>query len=80
MIPVDLNSALENSKKSIQQYREALELDPDFKEAGENMETGRLLMKSIMEKMESEKNQSPDKHQNQDKKQDQEKDTGDKKQ
>ena len=76
----DLNGALENSKKSIQNYRQALELDPDFKEAAENMEMGRLLMTSIMEKMENEKNQSQDKHQNQnqDKEQGREKGTEDK--
>jgi len=76
----DLNGALENSKKSIQHYRQALELDADFKEAAENMETGRLLMKSIMEKMENEKNQSRNKNQsqNQDKEQDREKGAEDK--
>jgi Ca-activated chloride channel family protein len=76
----DLNGALENSKKSIQNYRQALELEPGFKEAAENMETGRLLMKSIMEKMENEKKRSQDKNQNQnqDKEQDPEKGAADK--
>ena len=63
LIPSDLSGALENCKKSIKNYQEALELDPDFEEAAENMETGRLMMKSILEQMEEQKNQSGNENQ-----------------
>ena len=71
LISSDLNGALEHIKKSIQNYREAIELDPDFKEAKENMEAGRIMMKSILEKMEEQEKQSGNKNQKQESDQDQ---------
>ncbi|MBW2220663.1 MAG: tetratricopeptide repeat protein [Deltaproteobacteria bacterium] len=67
LIPSDLNSALENCKKSTNYYRDALELKPDFREAAENIETVRYTIKSILDQMEQQKKQSEEKNQDQSK-------------
>lgn len=51
----DLNKALEACGKSIQHYQEALELDPDFTEAAENIEVVRLVMKTILDEINKQK-------------------------
>lgn len=51
----DMNKALEACGKSIQHYQEALELDPDFTEAAENIEVVRLVMKSILDEINKQK-------------------------
>jgi len=75
LMPSDLSGALENCKKSIQDYREALELEPDFAEAAENIETARLTVKSILDQMEKQKEQSKE-DQGEDQNKDQDKDQG----
>jgi tetratricopeptide (TPR) repeat protein len=47
----DLNKALDAYGKSIQYFREALELDPNFQEAAENIELVRLIMKSMLDEI-----------------------------
>lgn len=47
----DLNKALDAYGKSIQYFRETLELDHDFQEAAENIELVRLIMKSILDEI-----------------------------
>jgi len=71
LIPSDLNSALENCKKSVSYYQDALELEPEFREAAENIETVRYTMKSILDQIEQQKKQSEE--ENQDKSKDTEK-------
>jgi Ca-activated chloride channel family protein len=51
----DLNKALEACAKSIRHYQEALELDPDFDEAAENIEVVRLVMKTILDEINKQK-------------------------
>lgn len=51
----DLNKALEACTKSIQHFQEALDLSPDFKEAAENMEVVRLVMKNILDEINKQK-------------------------
>ena len=51
----DLSKALEALTKSIQHYQEALELDPEFVEAAENIEVARLLMKNILDAINKQK-------------------------
>ncbi len=46
----DLNKALEACGTSIRHFQEALELNPELKEAAENIEMVRLMMKSILDK------------------------------
>lgn len=57
----DLKKSLEACEKSIRHYQEALQLDPKFKEAAENIEVVRLVMKSILDeqkkKQEEQQNQ-----------------------
>lgn len=47
----DLRKALASYERSILHYQDALELDPDFKEAAENVEIVRLVMKSILDEI-----------------------------
>jgi len=47
--------ALSKLKKSIQLYRETLDLDPRDKDAKYNIEVARLLMKKILDKLKKEK-------------------------
>ncbi len=51
----DLQKALEGCSKSVSHYREALRLDPGLKEAAENMEMVRLVMKNILEEIQRQK-------------------------
>ena len=51
----DLQKALESCGKSIQYYQEALELDPDFSAAAENIEVVRLVMKSLLDAINKQK-------------------------
>ena len=51
----DLNKAVEACGKSIQHYQEALTLDPGFKEAAENIEVVRLIMKNILDEINKQK-------------------------
>ncbi len=51
----DLNKALEALTKSIQHYQEALDLDPEFVEAAENIEVARLIMKNILDAINKQK-------------------------
>ncbi len=51
----DLSKAVEACNKSIRHYQEALELDPKFKEAAENIEVVRLVMKAILDEINKQK-------------------------
>jgi tetratricopeptide (TPR) repeat protein len=51
----DLNKALEECGKAIRFYQEALGLDPQFKEAAENIEVVRLVMKNILDQINKQK-------------------------
>jgi len=51
----DLNKALEACTKSIRHYQEALALVPDFHEAAENIEMVRLVMKTILDEINKQK-------------------------
>jgi len=51
----DLQKALEGCSKSVSYYQEALDLDPDLKEAAENMEMVRLVMKNLLDEMQKQK-------------------------
>lgn len=51
----DLNKAIKDCENSVRHYQAALELDPDLKEAGENIEIVRLVMKDILDKIKKEK-------------------------
>jgi Ca-activated chloride channel family protein len=51
----DLQKALEGCSKSVNHYKEALRLDPSLKEAAENIEMVRLVMKDILEEMKNQK-------------------------
>ncbi len=47
----DLKKALDYCQKSVQHYQDALNLDPNFKAAAENMEIVRLRMKNILDEI-----------------------------
>jgi len=51
----DLNKALEACAKSIRHYQEALALVPDFDEAAGNIEVVRLVMKTILDNINKQK-------------------------
>ena len=51
----DLNKALEAFQTSIRQYQKALTLDPGLKEAAENIEVVRLVMKNILDEINKQK-------------------------
>ena len=51
----DLQKSLESCKKSIQYYQEALALDPDFRTASENIEVVRLVMKTLLDAINKQK-------------------------
>ncbi len=51
----DMKKALEACGKSIQHYQGALELDPEFTEAAENIEVVRLVMKNLLDEMNKQK-------------------------
>ena len=53
----DLNKALETCRQSIRYFQDALELSPEFKEAGENIEMVRMTMKSILDEIKRQKKQ-----------------------
>ena len=59
----DLQKALEGCQKSIQHYQESLQLDPEYKQAAENIEVVRLVMKSILDEI---KKQQEEQQQQQD--------------
>lgn len=54
----DLKKALELCQKSILHYQDALKLIPDFKEAAENIEIVRLLMKNILDEIKKKEEES----------------------
>ena len=47
----DLKKALDYCQKSVQHYQDALQLDPNFKAAAENIEIVRLQMKNILDEI-----------------------------
>lgn len=51
----DLSKTLDACGKSVRYYQEALKLDPEFKEAAENIEIVRLVMKSILDEINKQK-------------------------
>ena len=51
----DLNKALEACTRSVRHYQEALDLVPDFKEAAENIEVVRLVMKDLLDRINKQK-------------------------
>lgn len=51
----DINKALAACEKSVLFYQEALELKPHFKEAAENIEIVRLVMKTILDQIKKQK-------------------------
>ncbi|SPD74207.1 exported hypothetical protein [uncultured Desulfobacterium sp.] len=51
----DLNKALEECGKAIKFYQDAIGLDPEFKEAAENIEVVRLVMKNILDQINKQK-------------------------
>lgn len=51
----DSNKALEACQTSIRHYQEALALDPESQEAGENVEVVRLVMKNILDEIHRQK-------------------------
>lgn len=51
----DLKKALEACSKSIRHYQESLELDPGSNEAAENIEVVRLMMKTILDEINKQK-------------------------
>lgn len=59
----DLKKALEYCRKSILHYQESLKLDPDFKEAAENIEIVRLLMKNILDEIKKKEEEAKNKEQ-----------------
>ncbi len=54
----DLNKALEQCQKSIIHYQDALKLNPEFKNAAENIEIVRLLMKNILDEIKKQQEQA----------------------
>jgi len=54
----DLEKSLEGCSKSIGYYQDALGLDPDLKEAAENIEMVRLVMKNILDEIKKQKQAS----------------------
>ena len=54
----DPNKALETLDKSIRNYQDALELNPGFKEAAENIEVTRLVMKNILDEINKQKQEA----------------------
>lgn len=65
----DIKQAIESCKVSIGQYQDALQLDPNLKNAAENLEVARLRLKALMD--EQQRQQSQDQNQD-DQNQDQE--------
>jgi len=47
----DLKKALESYGLSVQSFQEGIDLNPDFKEAAENIEMVRLMMKSLLDEI-----------------------------
>jgi Ca-activated chloride channel family protein len=47
----DLKASLEACRRSIEHYHDALELDPEYRRAAENIEVVRLTMKAILDKI-----------------------------
>jgi len=56
----DLDKALEKCTNSINRYRDAINLDPDLKEAAENIEMVRLDMKNILDQINKQKESQKD--------------------
>ncbi|MBN1627618.1 MAG: tetratricopeptide repeat protein [Deltaproteobacteria bacterium] len=51
LMETDLQKALEGCSESVGHFQEALRLDPDMKEAAQNMEMVRLVMKNILDEI-----------------------------
>jgi len=68
LISSDLKGALDNCKRSTNYYQDALQLQPDFREAAENIEIVRLTMKSIQDQMKQQQEQMDKDKQDKDKK------------
>lgn len=54
----DPQKALESCSKSVSYYRDALSIDPNLKEAAENMEMVRLVMKNLLDEIQKQKESS----------------------
>ena len=61
----DLQKSLEECKKSILHYQEALKLKPDYNEAAENIEVVRLIMKSILDEIKKQQEAAQEQQKNQ---------------
>lgn len=59
----DLNKVLEACGKSISYFQEALERDPEFTEAAENIEVVRLVMKSILDEIKKQEEEAKNQQQ-----------------
>ena len=63
----DLQKSLEECEKSIRYYQEALKLKPDYREAAENIEVVRLVMKSILDEIKKQQETAQEQKKNQEK-------------
>ena len=59
----DLEKALQYCQTSVQHYQDALELDPGFKSAAENIEIARLFMKNILDEIKRKEDEAKQKEQ-----------------
>ncbi len=59
----DLKGALQKLEESVQHYQEALKAAPDFKEAAENIEVARLVMKNILDEINKKKQEAQEEQQ-----------------
>jgi len=60
----DLNKSLEYCQKSIIHFQDALKLNPSFKEAAENIEIVRLVMKNILDEIKKKEQEAREREQN----------------
>jgi Ca-activated chloride channel family protein len=61
----DLQKSLQLCEQSIRHYRQALDLDPGFSEAAENIEVARLVIKTILDEIKKQQDQQEDQQQGQ---------------
>jgi Ca-activated chloride channel family protein len=57
----DIKKSLEYCEKSIKHYHDALKLDPELKEAAENIEIVRLVMKNILDEIKKQEQEAKEK-------------------
>jgi Ca-activated chloride channel family protein len=62
----DLKKAVEHCRTSIQYYQEALELNPEFKQAAENIERVRLYLKTLLDELKQQQEDQNQQQKNQD--------------